>query len=798
MKKHIATGLAMILSAQASTIGWNVDQFSTVSATSGVVPAANWNNTTPAGGSPWVNKVVTDLNDDTGTPSTLDIAYGSWGGWRIQASHPGADGDGSNNKELLNGYLNAGPAGWNPSVTASSVAISQIPYPKYNIIVYFSADVAGREGSVTDGTTTYYFNSIGPASIAGSNAVLAQATATTTAGYSVGANYAIFSGLTGASRTITVQMRDNDEWGGIAGFQVVADLTGMPEIGLEPEDSSASVGSTATLTASAAADPAPDLQWEYSANGTTGWTPVPGQTLGTLILAGIALTDEGYYRLVATNINGSATSDSAFLDVFYANPEIVSQPSDAYAVEGSRVQLSVIASGYETLSYQWYKGASLLSGETSDTLVLSNVDSGDAGDYSVEITDSVAPGLVTTSDAATVFTFPAWNGLVSHDAFDSTAGYAVGDLPLQNPTITGYTGTWVDVDFGNAEPAVSAGSLAYADPLYLGSDGDQVGKPADAAGIGTGNSGRTYRLLEPALVTASNTTGVRYLSWLYKSGNENAAANATTHSTLALYHNTGGATPAGDAAQRVFSAGISDADYAFTGYGFRCNDTLIGDLAKPADANVHLFVVKFDLGDTSGADNVTVWIDPALGSGEPAGGQTITGLDLQFESLALSDYASNSMAWDEIRWGSSFDSVTLNPDPADDFATWIAAYPGVGALNGIEDDADRDGIANGIENFFGTNPSSPSRGIAQIARTGNTVTFQHPRNASPASDLSAALRWSTDLSTWHGHGESSGGVTVSFSSAPNTPVAGTTTVTANISGAAPAKLFTEIRVTQAP
>jgi hypothetical protein len=213
--------LASAATAPAAIVSWSVDQFGTVSTTAGVVSAANWYNTVPSGGSPYVGNVVSDLKDDAGTTTTLDISYGSWGAWRIQASHPGADGDGSDNKEMLNGYLNAGPAAWNPSVTASSLAISQIPYANYDIIVYFSSDQAGREGQVDDGSSIYYFSTLGAASIAGSNATLTQATSTSNSNYA-GATYAIFSGLSGSSQTITVQMRDNDEWGGIAGFQVVA------------------------------------------------------------------------------------------------------------------------------------------------------------------------------------------------------------------------------------------------------------------------------------------------------------------------------------------------------------------------------------------------------------------------------------------------------------------------------------------------------------------------------------------------------------------------------------------------
>ena len=221
LKNALILALAAAGSAHAAIISWSVDQFGTVTTTTGVAPAANWNNTVPSGGSPYVGKTVDNLNDDSGAATTLDISYGSWGAWRIQGSHPGTDADGTSNKELLNGYLNAGPAAWNPSVTASSIAISEIPYASYDLIVYFSSDAAGREGQVANGAVTFYFSTLGADSIAGANATLTQTTSTSDANHA-GGNYAVFSGLSGTSQTITVQMRDNDEWGGIAGFQIVA------------------------------------------------------------------------------------------------------------------------------------------------------------------------------------------------------------------------------------------------------------------------------------------------------------------------------------------------------------------------------------------------------------------------------------------------------------------------------------------------------------------------------------------------------------------------------------------------
>jgi hypothetical protein len=139
--------------------------------------------------------------------------------------------------------------------------------------------------------------------------------------------------------------------------------------------------------------------------------------------------------------------------------------------------------------------------------------------------------------------------------------------------------------------------------------------------------------------------------------------------------------------------------------------------------------------------------------------------------------------------------VTLNPNPANTYASWISGYPAVGALSGFNDDADRDGIVNGIENLFGTNPTQSSQGIVQVARSGNTVTFQHPENASPAADVTADYVWSTDLVSFHANGATAGGISVNFADSANSPVAGTTTVTATVTGTMPAKLFISLKAT---
>ena len=47
----------------------------------------------------------------------------------------------------------------------------------------------------------------------------------------------------------------------------------------------------------------------------------------------------------------------------------------------------------------------------------------------------------------------------------------------------------------------------------------------------------------------------------------------------------------------------------------------------------------------------------------------------------------------------------------------------------LASDPDGDGIDSGVETFFGTDPGDGNAGLTQVAKSGISVTFQHPEGA---------------------------------------------------------------------
>lgn len=98
-------------------------------------------------------------------------------------------------------------------------------------------------------------------------------------------------------------------------------------------------------------------------------------------------------------------------------------------------------------------------------------------------------------------------------------------------------------------------------------------------------------------------------------------------------------------------------------------------------------------------------------------------------------------------WFAGVEELGLRPLS---YSTWIAnpVYAIAPGLQGFADDPDGDGIANGLEAWFGTHPGRASSGLSEIAPTAAGFTFSHPVNLDPPQDVATTYQWSSDLIQW--------------------------------------------------
>lgn len=171
-----------------------------------------------------------------------------------------------------------------------------------------------------------------------------------------------------------------------------------PTISTQPSSQSVTVGDSVTFTVVATGDGTLSYQWRKDG------TSVSGATSASLTLSSVAASDAADYDVVVSNDGGSVTSSAATLTVSSSTgaPLINTQPSSQSVVEGNSVTFSVSATGSGTLSYQWQKDGSDISGATSSSYSLSAVSSSDAGDYSVVVSNSV--GSVSSNSASLTVT----------------------------------------------------------------------------------------------------------------------------------------------------------------------------------------------------------------------------------------------------------------------------------------------------------------------------------------------------------------------------------------------------------
>lgn len=121
-------------------------------------------------------------------------------------------------------------------------------------------------------------------------------------------------------------------------------------------------------------------QWRFNSD------PIPGATSSNLVLTSVTSGNEGKYSVDVTNQVSSASSTEAVLTVLI-RPTISTPPLSKTNLVGSSVTFTVGASGSEPFSYQWQFKNANLAGQTGSSLTLNNIQSTNAGDYTVIVTN---------------------------------------------------------------------------------------------------------------------------------------------------------------------------------------------------------------------------------------------------------------------------------------------------------------------------------------------------------------------------------------------------------------------------
>ena len=140
----------------------------------------------------------------------------------------------------------------------------------------------------------------------------------------------------------------------------------------------------------------------------------------SMSVSGLTPSTTYYYRVRATNSGGtSGNSGMISVTTTTAGPNLNSEPISLTRAVGQAASFSVTASGVGTLTYQWYKDGSSITGATSGAYAIAAVQMSDAGSYSVDVTDTTG----TTHSTAATLTVTAPPVIVSQPAsLNVTAG----------------------------------------------------------------------------------------------------------------------------------------------------------------------------------------------------------------------------------------------------------------------------------------------------------------------------------------------------------------------------------------
>jgi hypothetical protein len=168
-----------------------------------------------------------------------------------------------------------------------------------------------------------------------------------------------------------------------------------PSIQVQPLSQSVVLNSNAQFRVQASGGGALSYQWQFNGANLLNLGGISGVQTPTLNISNLVSADSGSYQVVIANTYGTLVSTAATLTVL--SPPSVTAPQSVAVGVGGTASFSVTAGGTSPFGYQWYQGATALSGATGPALNFSSVQTTNQGQYKVVVTNIV--GSVTSAPA---------------------------------------------------------------------------------------------------------------------------------------------------------------------------------------------------------------------------------------------------------------------------------------------------------------------------------------------------------------------------------------------------------------
>ncbi|HPC60588.1 MAG TPA: immunoglobulin domain-containing protein [Verrucomicrobiota bacterium] len=224
-----------------------------------------------------------------------------------------------------------------------------------------------------------------------------------------------------------------------------------PAIVHQPQSQSIVVGGDAVFSVTATGNPPPGYQWRF--NGAD----IAGASGRIYTRTNVTPADAGVYTVRVANSAGSVTSSNAVLSVVTSDspPLLTTYPQSQTVTAGASVTLTAAAQGTGPLSYQWKFNGANLAGATLPSLILDNVQTANAGSYTVSVTNNAGSD---TSSPATLTVHYALNLAVSGAGAVSKSPdlptYPPGSSVTLTPTTSQFFSGWSGDAGGAANPLV--------------------------------------------------------------------------------------------------------------------------------------------------------------------------------------------------------------------------------------------------------------------------------------------------------------------------------------------------------